>query len=168
MQMTDQQRLAVERIHRNYHEDPVGHGRHGQKYVIGPTTIQVVLTPELFEFSEAAAGVMGYGARPVGIRRTVADAHEAMDRIMSSPESLAEFILTSDRSGPAHALAVQQRRGQPKKPARANDAKEGFWSKYGRDELGRIKAQNKDHQALINDFQTMTLPEFEEKYMLAA
>lgn len=168
MALTAEQKLAVERIQRNYKEDPVGHGRHGQKYVIGPTTIQVVLSSELFDYSEAAAGVMGYGARPVGIRRTVADAHTFMDQIMSSPEALEQFILTSDGSGPAHAEAVRERRNIPAKPVMAADATTGFWSKYGKDELARIKSQCKDHNILVNDFRGMTLVEFEEKYMLAA
>jgi hypothetical protein len=166
--MTDSQKLAVERIWRNYKEDPVGHGRHGQKYVIGATTIQIVLSSELFEFSEAAAGVMGYGARPVGIRRTVADAYKAMDEIMASPESLEQFILTSDCSGPAHAEAVRERRNAPAKPVMAADGQCGFWAKYGKDELANIRAKHKNAQELVQDFRAMTMAEFEEKYMLAA
>lgn len=168
MALTPEQTLAVERIWRAYKDDPVGRGRHGQKYVIGDNTIQIVLTSELFDFSEASAGVMGYGARPVGIRRTVNDAHRTMDSIMESPETLAQFILTSDRSGPAHADAVRERRTAQTSVPAASDPDQGFWSKYGRDELARIKAANKDHQQLVTDFRSMTLVEFEEKYMLAA
>ncbi len=166
MQLTDRQKLAVADIQRRYQEDPVGHGRHGQKYVIGATTIQIVLTPELFEFSEAAAGVMGYGARPVGIRRTVADAHRAMDEIMATPDSLERFILTSDRSGPAHAESVRERRNQPQKAAMAADERGGFWDKYGKDEMARIKSRVKDLKQLTNDFRSMTMAEFEERYIM--
>ena len=166
--LTDTQRQAVARIHSNYQADPVGHGRHGQKYVIGANTIQIVLTAELFEFSEAAAGVMGYGARPVGIRRTVNDAHKTMTEIMTSPETLEQFILTSDCSGPAYAESVRLRRMTPAKPTMAADAEGGFWHKYGKDELATIRARNKNSKDLVNDFRTMTMVEFEEKYMLAA
>jgi hypothetical protein len=168
MPLTPDQKLAVERIWRAYKDDPVGHGRWGQKYVIGPNTIQVVLTPELFEFSEAAAGVMGYGARPVGIRRSVNDAHKTMDSIMESAESLEQFILSSDCSGPAYAESVRERRNNPKKAIMASDANQGFWHKYGKDEMARIKAKFADRQQLINDFQSMTLDAFEEKYMMPA
>ena len=166
--LTDNQKLAVARIQRNYQENPVGHGRHGQKYVIGANTIQIVLSSELFDFSEAAAGVMGYGARPVGIRRTVDDAYKTMDAIMASAESLEQFILTSDRSGPAHADQVRERRSISQKPTMAADAKGGFWDKYGKDELATIRAKHKNSQELINDFRAMTMVDFEEKYMLTA
>jgi hypothetical protein len=166
--LTDPQYAAVCRIHSAYHQDPIGHGRHGRKYVIGPRTVQVVLTAELFDYSEAAAGVMGYGARPVGIRRTVDDAYAAIDRIMSTPESLAEFILTSDRSGPEYCAQVRERHAaRQNRVIMANDARDGFWGKYTKEHMNSLRARVKNQPQLIKDYQTMTMEQFEERYELA-
>jgi hypothetical protein len=162
------QQAAVARIHSAYHQDPIGHGRHGRKYVIGPRTVQVVLTAELFDYSEAAAGVMGYGARPVGIRRTVEDAYATIDKIMSTPESLAEFILTSDRTGPEYCATVRERHAQRQnRVIMANDSRDGFWGKYTKADMTSLRARVKNQQQLIKDYQSMTLQEFEERYELA-
>ena len=162
------QQAAVARIHSAYHQDPIGHGRHGRKYVIGPRTVQVVLTEELFDYSEAAAGVMGYGARPVGIRRTVDDAVAAIDRIMSTPESLAEFILTSDGSGPGYCAQVRERHhARQNRVIMAADAQDGFWGKYTKEHMNSLRARVKNQAQLIKDYQTMTMEQFEERYELA-
>ncbi len=164
--MNTDQLNAVRDIWTRYHQDPQGHNRWGKKYVIGATTVQIVLTEPLFEYSEAAAGVMGYGARPVGIRRRVDDAFRAMDEIMQTPESLQAFIETSDRTGPGYCLEVQQRHQRPSKPIMANDPDRGFWSRYNKQTLQELYTRVKDKDRLKQAFQTMTLADFEAEYEL--
>jgi hypothetical protein len=43
---------------------------------------------------------------------------------------------------------------------------DGFWSKYTKDTMASIKAANKDHKQLVEDFKTMTPEAFESKYRL--
>ena len=43
---------------------------------------------------------------------------------------------------------------------------EGFWSKYTKEDMAKIKAAIKDQKQLVEDFKTTTLADFEIKYKL--
>jgi hypothetical protein len=130
--------------------------------------IQVWLPRDLLDYANAAAG--SSGERPVGIRAkgfsSVDQAADEVVRIFDTPENLARFINSSEADYQQyHAERAQRgRRG----PVMANDADQGFWSRYGREEMLKLKATVKDHKQLTGDFQTMTLSDFELKYGLVA
>jgi hypothetical protein len=43
---------------------------------------------------------------------------------------------------------------------------DGFWSKYSKEDMAKIKTAIKDQKQLVEDFKTMTLADFEIKYKL--
>ena len=127
--------------------------------------IQVWLPMDLIEYANAAAGSSGdraVGIRVKGYRGIDAAANEVV-RIFSSPETLAEFINSSecDYAG-YHASRLA------KKAAKAPKAVDVFWNKYGKEELAEIRARCEDRQQLAEDFQTMSMEDFEDKYMAVA
>jgi hypothetical protein len=144
----------------------------GLLYVMGGDNpmIQVWLPIELIDYANAAAGTSG--DRPVGIRVTgyasVAAAAREILRIFDNPTNLAAFINRSECDyHQVYGARLQQKlaRLQPKR-VMANSPDGGFWSKYSRDDMVRVKAAFKDHKTLISDFQTMSLEDFEDKYEL--
>ena len=146
----------------------------GLLYVMGGDNpmIQVWLPIELIDYANAAAGTSG--DRPVGIRVTGYSTVDAAAReilhIFDNPTNLAAFINRSECDyHQVHGARLQQKlaRLQPK-VVMANSQEGGFWSKYGKDHMAKIKASTKDQKALLNDFQTLTMAEFETKYALAA
>ena len=73
--------------------------------------LTVVLPQTLLEYSNAAAGHSGFGsgARAIGIRLRSANPRLLRDKVMSSIGALTDFILSSDRSGPAYVNTVRAR-----------------------------------------------------------
>ena len=156
----------VQDFYRHYHESVV---KRPDLYKNGDTMITVVLPSTLLEYSNAAAGHSGFGsgARAVGIRRQVRDSSKALADIFESVESLTKFIETSECDGPAYVEQVRLRHAERSipKPVMAS-SQDGFWSKYNKDTMTEIKAHNKDHKQLVEDYKTLTLLDFEIKYKL--
>jgi len=163
--MTFQAQVAA--FHRHYHDSVK---TRPDLYRNGDTLITVVLPRDLLDYSNAAAGHSGFGsgARPVGIRRQVRNSQRALAEIFATEQSLAQFIESSERDGPAYVEEVRRRhseKAQPQ-PIKANCPKQGFWQKYTKDHMAKIKSSNKDPQQLVQDYNTMTLADFELKYGL--
>ena len=140
--------------------------------------LTVVLPQTLLEYSNAAAGHSGFGsgARAVGIRLRSANPRLLRDKVMSSIGALTDFILSSDRSGPAYVNTVRARHlGTTKSKFvqmvtddRLIDSKGGrsaMASKYGSQvfmQLGR-----KYGREIVNiDIDSLTIHEFETRYGL--
>jgi hypothetical protein len=140
----------------------------GLLYVMGKDhpMIQVWLPIELLDYANAAAGTSG--DRAVGIRITgfssIKQAAEEILRIFSSTETLAKFINSSE----CNFTGVTGRpvRG-PKVVAepKANDEKNGFWARYGKEELTALVSRF-GRFAVKQAFDTLTLREFEELFSL--
>ena len=162
---TQPQHQAITRLFNSYHADPIGHGRWGQKYVIGERAIQVVLPAELFDYSEAAAGVMGYGARPVGIRRTVSNAKEYIKEIFASEDNLAAFISTSDCSGPAFAERVLNERKAKNQKVIDPLASAEFWNRYTKQILAELVTKY-GRSTVQEAYNGLTISEFEARFGL--
>jgi hypothetical protein len=141
----------------------------GLLYVIAGAEpmIQVWLPRDLLDYANAAAG--SSGERPVGIRvkgfRSVDQAADEVVRIFDTPENLARFINSSECDYQQYHAERLKRRSRG--PVMTNDADQGFWAKYGREDMLKLKATVKDLKQLTEDFQTMTLSDFELKYELA-
>jgi len=138
------------------------------------SAVLVVLPKELLDYANRGAGHSGFGAgaRPVGIRRVVGNAASYLKEIFSSKENLKRFIESSECDADEYIAEVRMRHlnsNQPltksAKPVMTN-AQGGFWSKYTKEDMARLKTASKDQKQLVNDFQTMTLVDFEEKYKL--
>lgn len=141
----------------------------GLLYVIsndntGEAMLQVWLPIELIEYANAAAG--SSGDRAVGIRvKGYKNAHVAADaivKIFSSPENLAEFINRSECDYTQHQVLKAAKKAA-KTPTKASEL---FWTKYNKDTLAAIKIKYKDHKQLTQDFQTMSMTDFETRYEL--
>lgn len=157
----DQQAVASFRQHylRSIERNP-------SLYQSGPDMITVVLPKDLLEYSNAAAGHSGFGsgARPVGIRRHVQNSQRALAEIFASEQSLAKFIESSEKDGPAYVEEVRRRHAEKStpKPVMCSDAKQGFWSKYGKDDMKRaIERVGKPRVQEL--YHTATLAEFEQE-----
>lgn len=163
----DMNKIAA--FHRHYHSKVV---KSPDLYRSGDHAVDVILPNDLLEYANAASGHSGFGsgARARGIRRECRNSTAFLAEIFATPESLARFLDASEKNAEAYIETVRARHAATALPkvVRANDPKEGFWSKYTKDDLAAIKAKNKDHQALISDFQTLSMAEFEVKYALAA
>ena len=159
------QQNAITRLFNSYHADPIGHGRWGQKYVIGDRSIQVVLPAELFEYSEAAAGVMGYGARPVGIRRTVTNAKETIKEIFASEHSLSNFIASSDCTGPAFAERALRERKARNQQVIDPKASVEFWNRYNKQILSELVTKY-GRSTVQEAYNRLTISEFEARFGL--
>lgn len=77
--------------------------------------VTLTLPQDMLEFSNSAAGHSGFssGARPVGIRRNTRkhynkSGYEVVKEIFSTPDSLYEFIMTSECDGPAYCEKVRK------------------------------------------------------------
>ena len=140
----------------------------GLLYVIDgkEAMIQVWLPMDLIDYANAAAG--NSGDRAVGIRvkgyKSISAAADEVVRIFSSPQNLADFINSSecDYAG-YHATKLARKLARI--PYKACDL---FWTKYGKDELAEIRARAEDQKQLVEDFQTMSMTDFEDKYMAVA
>ena len=141
------------------------------------SAVLVVLPKELLDYANRGAGHSGFGAgaRPVGIRRVVGNAHSYLKEIFSSKENLKRFIESSECDADEYIAEVRMRHlsgnqtgtvSKAIKPVMTNSQVGGFWSKYTKEDMARLKASSKDQKMLVNDFQTMSLADFEEKYKL--
>lgn len=161
--------LKVESFHRHYQAKVL---KSPDLYRSGDHAVDVILPNDLLEYANAASGHSGFGsgARARGIRRECRNSTAFLAEIFASPESLARFLESSEKNAEAYIETVRARHALTAKPkvVQANDPKEGFWSKYTKDDMAAIKAKNKDHKALVADFQTLSMAEFEVKYALAA
>jgi hypothetical protein len=157
---------AVAAFHRHYQESVE---TRPDLYRNGDDMITVVLPKDLLEYSNASAGHSGFGsgARPVGIRRKVRNSEQALAAIFASEDSLGRFILESERDGPAMVEEIKRRHIEKStpKPVMTSGA-DGFWSKYSKEDMAKIKTAIKDQKQLVEDFKTMTLADFEIKYKL--
>ena len=157
---------AVAAFHTHYHESIK---TRPDLYRNNDHVITVVLPKDLLDYSNAAAGHSGFGsgARPVGIRRQVRNSEQALAEIFATEQSLAKFIGESEKDGPAYVEEVRRKHAEKAIPKPVmTSAPDGFWSKYSKEDLARIKASVKDQKQLIEDFKTTTLTDFEEKYKL--
>jgi len=157
---------AVASFHKHYTESIK---KNPDLYRNGDQLITVVLPKDLLDYSNASAGHSGFGsgARPVGIRRKVRNAEQALAQIFASVDSLSKFIEESECDGPAMVEEIKRKHAEKLMPrtVMAADA-DGFWSKYSKDTMAAIKLANKDHKQLVEDFKTLTLEAFEAKYKL--
>jgi hypothetical protein len=155
---------AVSAFHRHYHDSVM---TRPDLYRNSDTVITVVLPKSLLDYANAAAGHSGFGAgaRPVGIRRQVQNSQRALAEIFATEQSLAKFIGESECDGAAYVAEVQRRHSEKStpKPVMANDAKQGFWSKYTKHEMaeaiarvGKERVKELYHTATLADFERET------------
>lgn len=152
-------------------KDSVGHFIAGNKcndngylYVIGNPKkgygIQPWLPQDLLEYANASSGTSG--DRPVGIRvwgfDTIDQAAEKISEIFESPETVAEFLNSSD----CDYSAV--RTGGPK-PAKPTTALEMFWKKYNK-QVAQALTKKYGLSQVRQAIETMTLVEFEQQFDL--
>jgi hypothetical protein len=157
---------AVASFHRHYTESIL---KNPDLYRNGTDMITVVLPKDLLDYSNASAGHSGFGsgARPVGIRRKVRNAEQALAQIFADVGSLAKFIEESECDGPAMVAEIQRKHAEKQLPRTVMAAdSDGFWSKYNKDTMAALRAKIKDHTQLTQDFRTLSLSEFEHKYGL--
>lgn len=157
---------AVASFHKHYTESVK---KNPDLYRNGQDMITVVLPKDLLDYSNASAGHSGFGsgARPVGIRRKVRNAEQALASIFADVNSLAKFIEESECDGPAMVEEIKRKHAEKQLPRTVMAAdSDGFWGKYTKDTMASIKAANKDHKQLVEDFKTLTLAAFEAKYKL--
>lgn len=159
----------VEAFRRHYQEKSQ---KNPDLYRSGDHAVDVILPNDLLEYANAASGHSGFGsgARARGIRRECRNSTKFLAEIFASTDTLARFLESSEKNAEAYIETVRERHAQKAQPkvAMTNDRELGFWSKYNKDHMAQIKAKNRDHGQLIQDFQTLTLTEFEQKYLLAA
>lgn len=140
----------------------------GLLYVINgrEAMIQVWLPMDLIDYANAAAG--SSGDRAVGIRvkgyRSTQQAADEIVRIFSSADNLAKFINSSECDYAGYHAAKLARK-QALVPTQASEL---FWTKYTKEDMANLRARVKDAKGLVSDYQTMTMTEFESKYMAAA
>lgn len=135
----------------------------GFLYVIGNTRqgwgIQPWLPQDLMEFANARSGTSG--DRPVGIRIMGIDSvDQAADRIadiFNSPESIAEFLNSSDCD--YGAVPLKQ------KASKVPVALEEFWKKYDK-EMAQALSRKYGTAVVRLALETSTLAEFELKFEL--
>jgi hypothetical protein len=140
----------------------------GLLYVIGGEhpMIQVWLPPDLLDYANAAAGTSG--DRAVGIRRTgfssVQQAANEILRIFSSPQSLANFINTSECDFTGVTGRPVRGSSVTIEPL-AKDDKNGFWAHYTKETMAFLKS--KFGKTLVAQaYDTLTLKEFEGLFQL--
>lgn len=144
-------------------------------YINGPMTVTVGLPAELLEYANAAAGHSGYGtgARPCGIRKTVANPKQFLSQIFESDESFIAFLLTSERD--FHTVFNKdgsRKNAEPHKakftseaPEQFVPAKDLFWSKYTANDLAFLR--NKYSSDLVNRAMTnLTMIEMQNLFMI--
>lgn len=157
---------AVADFHKHYTESIK---KNPDLYRNGDQLITVVLPKDLLDYSNASAGHSGFGsgARPVGIRRKVRNAEQALAAIFASVDSLSKFIEESECDGPAMVEEIRRKHAEKLMPrtVMAADA-DGFWGKYTKDTMAKLRSTTKDQAKLVNDFKTMTLEQFEQAYKL--
>jgi len=135
----------------------------GFLYVIGNPKqgwgIQPWLPQDLMEFANARSGTSG--DRPVGIRIMGFDSVEqAADRIadiFDSPESISEFLNSSDCDYGAAPLR--------QKASKVPMALDEFWKKYDKD-MARALSEKYGTAVVRAALETSTLAEFEIKFEL--
>jgi hypothetical protein len=79
-------------------------------YVSG-NAVNVILPNNLLEFANAAAGHSGFGAgaRARGIRHTCYNAQKEIEAIFDTPETLADFLLSSECNADEYVETVRAR-----------------------------------------------------------
>jgi hypothetical protein len=161
--MTNIDMDAVTRLYAHYHQTILSKP---SLYNSGPQSITVVLPKALLEFSNAAAGHSGFGAgaRPVGIRKSVRDSNTALAELFQSPDSLREFILSSECDGPAHVEIIRQRHMADTTKIKVDPkTSEVFWKKYGKDMMQSLITQF-GRSTVEQAYKTLTINEFEVKF----
>jgi hypothetical protein len=159
----------VEAFHRHYHTKVASRP---DLYRSGDHAVDVILPNDLLEYANAASGHSGFGsgARARGIRKECRNSSAYLAEIFASLESLARFLESSEKNAEAYIETVRARHAAQNKPKEVMAAcpNAGFWIKHTKEDMAAIKAKLKDHKVLVQDYQTMTLAAFEEKYALAA
>jgi hypothetical protein len=137
-------------------------------YRSGDHAVDVILPNDLLDYANAASGHSGFGsgARARGIRRECRNSSAYLAEIFASPDSLAKFLNSSEQNAESYIQTVRQRHAAQQQP-KVVSASQGFWNKYNKDHMAALRAKNKDYKVLVQDFQTMTLLDFETKYALA-
>ena len=145
-------------------------------YINGPMTVTVGLPAELLEYANAAAGHSGYGsgARPCGIRKTVANPKQLLSQIFESDESLIAFLMTRETDFYT-VFNVNGTRKNSKTPKTKKisqgeivvapfvPAKADYWNKYSGQELSFLR--NKYGVDLVTRAMTMlSLTEMENLF----
>ena len=155
---------AVVKFYNYYHEKRKSH----PTLYYSSKQVTVVLPADLLDWSNAAAGHSGFGsgARPVGIRKSVADGKAAIDEIFATPDTLATFIKTSECDGPAHVEEVKKRHAviAPKIDPKTADV---FWKRYTRDTMQNLVAKF-GRATVEQSYKALTISEFEARFGIAA
>jgi hypothetical protein len=137
----------------------------GLLYVMGGDNpmIQVWLPADLLEYANAAAGTSG--SRAVGIRVTgfshMDRAADEILRIFSSPQTLADFINTSE----CDYTGTVGRRAKAVLPVANPMTSDAFWNKYDKNVLTNLVAKH-GRKAVQEAYTTLTLADFEAKFNL--
>lgn len=143
-------------------------------YINGPMTVTVGLPAELLEYANAAAGHSGYGsgARPCGIRKTVANPKQFLSQIFQSDESFISFLMTSEKDFYTVFNVNGTRKNTKTKKVSQSEivvaapfvpAKDAYWTKYSGQELSFLR--NKYGVDLVSRAMTMlTLTEMENLF----
>lgn len=157
-------RTAVETFFRHYH---VTKTKRPNLYRTSDDIVTVVLPADLIEFSNAAAGHSGFGAgaRPVGIRRAVRDSDAALSEIFDSPDSLEQFIISSECDGVRHVEEVRLRHDAAAMPRLEPMVNEVFWKRYNKDVMQHLVSKfGKD--TVQQSYSVLTIGEFQSRFGL--
>jgi len=135
-------------------------------YVSG-NSINVILPNNLLEYANAAAGHSGFGAgaRARGIRRSVDNPKRALAEIFESPQTLAEFLQSSECNADEYVETVRRRHLNiaPRAKTDERSADSAF-----KDILAKVNIQDLivrfGKEDLMRSRKCLTVNEFELRY----
>lgn len=143
-------------------------------YCYDDNRVHVYFPRSIVEFTDSASGHSGfdYGMRPFGISRWSHNSVKEVSEIFDSPESLAEFINTSDCRG-VDVCANEYRReklrrdfaektGRHVTEPNNNPVDKEFYKKYSWETMKSLTA--KYGATVNNDWKVLTMNEFELRY----
>ena len=132
--------------------------------------VVVVLPKELLDYANKLAGHSGFGAgaRPIGIRRAVADPVNYLKKVFESIDTLTAFIESSECDAEEYITEVRARHlGLPTKvkSEKLLSAKEEFWNRYTKQVL--VDLVSKYGRSTVQEaYNSLTITEFETRFSL--
>ena len=114
---------AVKELYNHYHAKVESNPT---LYIPGEDAINLVLSEELLDYANAAAGHANY--RPIGIRKYSSNPKEEIAQIFYSVETLAEFIESSECNAIQHIKVLREKKTKAVK--KEQSARQMFWKKY--------------------------------------
>lgn len=129
-------------------------------------SVNVILPNDLLEYANAAAGHSGFGAgaRARGIRKQVANGHRAVKDIFESPETLVDFLESSEKNAEAYVEGIRAKHLASIVPVDPS-VKDEFWKRYDKATMAVLLA--KFGKELVKQaWDVLTITEFEFRFGL--